>query len=155
MRSFLRIFLLVAIGWGLAKLIELAPAQWKILLTWLPPALITLLVAFAFGFSLFRGEALITRIARQYHVGELPDELVAYSRRLTVVWTVFLLACAILTVFLVKYLHFPQAAMLTPVMVAALMISEYFFRKFRFSQHAHPNPLAVMWLMMLNGMPRK
>lgn len=155
MRSALRILMIMAAAWGLARLVDLAPQHWKNVLTWLPPALITLLVAFAFGLSLFRGEALITRIAREYHVGELPDDLVAYSRRLTGVWTAFLLACAILTVFLVQFVHLPHAAMLTPVMVAALMIGEYFFRKFRFSQHAHPNPLAVMWLMLLNGMPRK
>ena len=155
MRLILRIFLVIALGWGFAKLIEISPPQWKALATWLPPALITLLVAFAFGRSLFRGEALITRIARVYHVGGLPDDLVGYTRRLTAVWAFFLLGCAVLTMLLVQYAHFPQAASLTPVLVPCLMIGEYFFRKHHFSQYTHLNPLSLMLLMLRNGMPRE
>ena len=103
MRLVLRVLLLVVLGWGLAKLIELSPPQWKVFATWFPPVLITVLVAFAFGFSLLRGEALITRIARTYHEGELPDDMIGYTRRLTVVWAFFLLGCAALTMLLVQY----------------------------------------------------
>lgn len=155
MRLALRILLIAALGWGLAKLIEFSPPQWKTFVTWFPPAFITLLVAFMFGRSLFRGEALITRIARTYHEGALPDEMIGYTRRLTAVWTFFLLGCAILTVALVQYANFPLAASLTPVLVPCLMIGEYFFRKRHFSQYSHRNPLSVMLLMMLHGMPRK
>lgn len=155
LRVLLRVLLLVAIGWGLARLIEASPPQWKTLATWLPPALITLLVAFAFGRSLFRGEALITRIARAYHEGGFPDEMVGYTRRLTAVWAFFLLGCALLTIWLVQFAHIPQAASLTPPLVAGLMIGEYFFRKRHFSHYAHRNPLSVMLLMMLHGMPHK
>ncbi|MDP2785105.1 MAG: hypothetical protein Q8O38_11015 [Sulfurimicrobium sp.] len=155
MRLVLRIFLVVALGWGFAKLIELSPPQWKALATWLPPALITLLVAFAFGRSLFRGEALITRIARAHHEGGLPDDLIGYTRRLTALWAFFLLGCAILTMLLVQYANFPQAASLTPVLVPCLMIGEYFFRKHYFSQHSHRNPLSLMLFMLLHGMPRE
>lgn len=154
MRLVLRIIVVVALGWGFAKLVELSPPQWKTLAIWLPPVLITLLVAFAFGRSLLRGEALVTRIARANHVGGLPNELVGYTRRLTKVWAFFLLGCAILTMLLVQYANFPQAASLTPALVPCLMIGEYFFRKHRFSQFTHPNPLSVMLLMLLHGMPR-
>lgn len=153
LRLVLRIATVFALGWGFAKLIELAPPEWKTLATWLPPVLITLLVAFAFAHSLFRGEALITRIARVYHVGGFPDELVGYTRRLTAVWAYFLVGCAIVTLVLVQYAHIPQAASLTPAMVPCLMIGEYFFRKQRFSQYTHTNPLTLMLLMLRNGMP--
>ncbi|MFN3398107.1 MAG: hypothetical protein ACK4ZS_06170 [Sulfurimicrobium sp.] len=155
MRLFLRLSLAIALGWGFAKLIELSPPHWKAFATWCPPALITLLVAFAFGRSLFRGEALVTRIARAHHAGELPDDLVGYTRRLTALWTFFLLGCALLTMLLVQYAHFPQAASLTPVLVPCLMIGEYFFRKHHFSQHPHVNPLSLMLSMLLHGMPRE
>ena len=155
MRLVSRIFLVVALGWGFAKIIALSPPEWKALATWLPPVLIILLVAFAFGRSLFHGEALITRIARAYHEGGLPDELVGYTRRLTAVWAFFLLGCAILTMVLVQYANIPQAASLTPPLVVALMIGEYFFRKHRFNHYSHRNPLSVMLLMLLHGMPRE
>ncbi len=155
MRLALRILLIAALGWGLAKLIEFSPPQWKAFVTWFPPVLVTLLVAFTFGISLFRGEPLITRIARAYQEGGLPDEMTGYTRRLTAVWAFFLLGCAALTWVLVQYANLPQAASLTPVLVPCLMIGEYLFRKHHFSQYSHPNPLAVMLLMMLHGMPRK
>lgn len=155
MRLVLRIFLVVALGWGFAKLIELSPPHWKVFATWFPPVLITLLVALAFARSLFQGEALITRIARVYHVGGFPDELIGYTRRLTAVWALFLLGCAILTMLLVQYAHVPQAASLTPLLVPCLITGEYFFRKQHFSQYSHINPLALMLLMLRNGMPRE
>lgn len=155
MRLVLRIFLVVALGWGFAKIIELSPPHWKALATWLPPVLIILLVAFTFGRSLFRGEALITRIARIHHDGVLPEDMVGYTRRLTAVWAFFLLGCAILTMLLVQYANFPQAASLTPVLVPCLMIGEYFFRRFHFSQYSHRNPLSIMLFMLLHGMPRE
>lgn len=155
MRLVLRLLMIIVLGWGLAKLIELSPPQWKVFATWFPPVLITVLVAFAFGFSLFRGEAMITRIARTYHEGELPDDMIGYTRRLTVVWAFFLLGCAALTILLVQYANFSQAASLTPLLIPCLMIGEYFFRKRHFSQYSHRNPLSVMLLMLLHGMPRK
>ncbi|MFA5242815.1 MAG: hypothetical protein WC029_03445 [Sulfuricella sp.] len=154
-RLVLRILLLIVLGWGCAKLIELSPPQWKAFATWFPAVLATLLVASAFGFSLFRGEALITRFARAYHEGGLPGDMLGYTRRLTAVWAFFLLGCAIMTVILVQYANFPQAVSLTPLLIPCFMIGEYFFRKRHFSQHTHPNPLSVMLLMMLHGMPRK
>ena len=81
--------------------------------------------------------------------------MVSYTRRLTAVWAFFLLGSALLTMVLVQYANLPQAASLTPVMVTSLMIGEYFFRKHHFSHHSHRNPLSVMLLMMLHGMPRK
>ncbi len=150
-----RIFMIVALGWGFAKIIELSPPEWKALATWLPPVLIILLVAFAFGRSLFRGEALITRIARAHHDGGFPDELVGYTRQLTAIWAFFLLGCAILTMALVQFANFPQAVSLTPLLVPCLMIGEYFFRKYHFSHYSHRNPLSVMLFMLLHGMPRE
>ncbi|WP_173062745.1 hypothetical protein [Sulfurimicrobium lacus] len=154
MRLVSRILVVIALGWGFAKIIELSPPEWKALATWLPPVLIILLVASAFGRSLFRGEALITRIARANHDGDFPDEMVGYTRSLTAVWAWFLLGCAVLTMLLVQYAHFPQAASLTPVLVPCLMIGEYFFRKRRFSHYTHRNPLSLMLFMLLHGMPR-
>lgn len=155
MRLVLRLFVVVALGWGFAKLIEVSPPQWKAFAAWFPPVFITLLVAFVFARSLFHGEALITRIARVYHVGGFPDELVGYTRRLTAVWAFFLLGCAILTLILVQYAHIPQAVSLTPLLVPCLITGEYFFRKQHFNQYSHINPLTLMLLMLRNGMPRE
>lgn len=153
-RIVIRVLFLVGLSWGLAKLIELSPPQWKPLASWLPPALITLLVAFAFGRSLFQKEALITRIARIYHGGVLSDELVEYTRRLTALWAYFLLGCAIATALLARFTSFSHLGSVTPLLATCLMLGEYWFRKRQFRHFAHQSPLALMWFMLRHGMPR-
>lgn len=153
-RIVIRILFLVGLSWGLAKLIEFSPPQWKMLASWLPAVLITLLVAFAFGRSLFQGQALITRIARIYHGGVLSDELVDYTRRLTALWAYFLLGCAGMTALLAQFTDFRHLGSLTPLLVTCLMLGEYWFRKRHFRHYVHQSPLALMWFMLRHGMPR-
>jgi uncharacterized membrane protein len=149
-----RLLTIVALSWGLAELIELAPPAWKAFAAWFPPTIITLLVAFAFARSLFHGEALITRIARANHPGGLPEELVGYTRHLTTVWAWYMAGVALLTAMLGLYTDFSHPGLLAPVMVTGLLGGEYLYRIWRFRHHHHRNPLSVLWFMLQHGMPR-
>ena len=63
------------------------------------PVVLSLAAAFAFGKSLFFPPSLIERIAR-IHEPSLPPEGQAYCRIVTVVWTVWLLANALIAALL-------------------------------------------------------
>jgi uncharacterized membrane protein len=149
----LRLLLLALLGWMLAKLGEFQPSA-KTFLAAAPPIIICLALAVLFGRSLYRGEALVTRIARrEQDDGLLPDELVIYTRRLTGVWAVFLIGCALCTVILVQYTDAWYIASLAPTLSACFMICEYVFRKWRYRQYPHKNPVATMLLLMQRGFP--
>ena len=149
----LRLSLLALLGWMLAKFGEFLPAA-KTFLAVAPPVIICLALALLFGRSLYRGEAIVTRIARrEQDDGLLPDELVVYTRRLTGVWAVFLVGCAVFTVMLVRYADAWYIASLAPMLSACFMVGEYAFRKWRYRQYPHKNPVATMLLLMQRGFP--
>lgn len=91
-----------------------------------------LILAVLFGRTLASGhEPLCTRFARLLH-GTLPPEVVAYSRQVTVAWTVFF--AAIFTASCALYFGGFLAAwsllanILSPILVAAMFVVEYFVR---------------------------
>lgn len=154
-RLVLRLFFIVALGWGYTRLVQLAPAPWHATVAAFPPVLISLLLALMFGRSLYRGEALITRIARCEQPDGLSEELTHYTRRLTAVWSLYMLGCALLCAVLAPQVSAALLAVLPPVLAAALISGEYLFRKWRFSQYTHRNPLALMLFLIQHGFPAK
>ncbi len=96
---------------------------------------IHLLLAFVFGSTLHQGrESLITALARRVHVGTggLTQPMVAYSRKVTVVWTVYFVAMAVLSVALYAFAPFGAwavfANLATPVAMLLLFVGEYVLR---------------------------
>ncbi len=91
-----------------------------------------LLLGIVFGRTLAGGrEPLCTTFARAVH-GELPPEVVRYSRRVTIAWTlffatIFTLSCIL---FLGRFLAAWSilANIATPVLVALMFVLEYFIR---------------------------
>lgn len=154
-RLVLRLLLLVALGWGFTRLLQLAPPAWHTLLAAFPPVLISLLLAFLFGRSLTRGEALITRIARCEQPDGLGDELLHYTRRLTAIWALYMLGCALLCAVLAPQASALLLAVLPPVLAACLICGEYLFRKWHFRQYVHRNPLALMLFLLQHGFPAR
>jgi len=91
-----------------------------------------LALAFVFGRTLFGGrEPLVTGFARIIH-GALPPEVKAYTRQVTVAWTLFFLA--LFTASCVLYLgHFLAAwsllaNILSPILVGTMFVVEYIVR---------------------------
>ena len=93
---------------------------------------IHLLLAFVFGSTLQHGrEALITALARRVHA-ELTPAMVAYSRKVTVLWTLYFVAMALLSIALHASAPFEAwavfANLVTPVAMLLVFVGEYVIR---------------------------
>ncbi len=114
----------------------------------LPPPAISLFFCLLFGKTLLPGnEPLVTRIAR-FERGELSPELIAYTRRLTWVWTGFLLIVTLESILLALFTSVETwslfANMLNYAFIGALFVAEYIYRINRFGRAGH----ASLWRML-------
>jgi uncharacterized membrane protein len=144
-------------AWALWELSAWSPPQWRSFETWFPQTVILLILSFGFARSLFRGEALITRVARMARAGEfggLPDELAGYTRRLTVIWAWLLFGCAAATPVLAAWPRFPHPGIPVVALIAAFIVGEYLFRRLRFRQYPHRSLMYVLRFMLQHGLPR-
>ena len=93
---------------------------------------IHLVLAFVFGLTLAAGrEPLVTALARRVH-GSLTRDMVAYSRKVTVAWTVYFVAMATLSLALFALAPFAAwatfANLVTPFAMLAVFVGEYVLR---------------------------
>lgn len=93
---------------------------------------IHVLLAFVFGLSLQGGrESLVTALAHRVH-GSLTPAMAAYSRKVTVAWTVYFLAMAALSLLLYALAPFALwaafANLATPLAMLAMFVGEYLLR---------------------------
>ena len=93
---------------------------------------IHLLLATVFGLTLKAGrESLITALARRVH-GSLTPDMEIYSRKVTVVWTIYFLAMAAVSALLFAFASFVTwaafATLATPCAMAALFVGEHLLR---------------------------
>src|SRR5262245_31544114 len=112
------------------------------------PVVINVFLCVFFGLTLRRGrEPLITRFARLEH-DVLPPQVARYTRRLTVLWTLFFAAMAAITVAL--WLGASGTAfslfvnVINWVLLAAFLIGEYLYRRMRFPTYEHKPPHAIL-----------
>ena len=130
---------------GVAMLWASPPAEW---LLFIPPILINALLAWLFGRTLVRGRVpLIARFA-MLEQGTLSAELAAYTRTLTWLWTLLFIAAALLSVALAMSGHRDAWSLFTNFMnyllVAALFLGEFIYRKLRFRNYQHHSPLQLL-----------
>ena len=91
-----------------------------------------LLLAFVFGSTLAAGrEPLVSALARRVH-GSLTPAMAAYSRRVTVAWTFYFVAMAVLSIVLFATAPFAAwatfANLVTPLAIVAMFVGEYLLR---------------------------
>ncbi len=119
-------------GWWMAS------SGWALRLAPLLPQLAMCIgVAWLFGRTLLPGrEPLITRVARTVH-GELPPEIVRYTRNVTLAWAVFMAGMAITSVVL--FALAPAAVwsvfanLLFLPLLGLMFLAEYTYRVLRYS----------------------
>lgn len=109
----------------------------------LPPVLLPAVGAWFFGRSLRGREVpLITRIARASRGGELPPELVPYTRGVTWLWTLTLAGMALLSIALAAFAPLEWWSLFTNLLnyliLAAIFPLEYLWRRLRFHHLEHP-----------------
>jgi uncharacterized membrane protein len=120
-------------------------------LSYLPPIIINVGLAAWFGLTLRLGrEPMISRFARVER-GALEPDLVRYTRRLTVVWTLFFLAMAAISAALAALPSPAPWAWFTSfgnwACVTVLFFGEHFYRRIRFAHYAHMSPMQLVALV--------
>ncbi|MNR80628.1 hypothetical protein D3C72_113530 [compost metagenome] len=127
------------------------------------PTLLNLLLAGMFGSTLRAGQtpliSVFAKIERQQilklNEADLPAEIAAYTRKLTLIWTILFIAMAVVASLLA--LNGETAwwviftSVISYVLVSLLFIGEYFFRLHRFPDDTHANPLKLAWLLIKSG----
>lgn len=142
---------LAACGLGILALLDVGMAA-RIASAW--PIIVLLTTAWVFGSSLRSGRMpLIERIARFIDQGDaMPRELVAYTRTLTWVWTTVPLALALVSVLLAQFASREAWSLFTNVLsypaLAVLFVAEYPYRRWRYPDTPHTNPVAVAIRLM-------
>ncbi len=112
------------------------------------PAIAFLVAAWLFGRTLLPGRTpLVERISRAERGGDFPPALAPYTRRLTAAWTILLVAIPVAGAAL-AFVAGPAAQSVTVNLVSwalilALFFGEYAYRRWRYPQFPHKNPLAV------------
>jgi uncharacterized membrane protein/acyl-CoA synthetase (AMP-forming)/AMP-acid ligase II len=136
----------IAILAGLAAVPKAASLEWVM---FLPPILINGVLCYGFGRTLLHGRVpMATEFARHARGGDLPADLVVYTRQITLAWTV--LFAAMLTVAtalaafgsLAAWSWFANIA--NPLLVGAFFLSEYAWRLHRFRHHRHTSLLDML-----------
>jgi len=113
------------------------------------PILVYLAIAWVFGSTLLPGRTpIIERIARIVDHGDaMPSKLVAYTRFLTWTWTIVPLIMAITSLVLARFASQTAWSLFTNVLsylgLAVLFFGEYPYRRWRYPDTPHTNPLAV------------
>ena len=107
----------------------------------LPQLGICLGLAWTFGHTLFPGrEPLVTRMSRSVH-GALPAPIVAYTRNVTLAWTLFLSAMAIISMLLYLFASLSLwswfANLLFLPSVGLMFLAEYAYRTLRYPWFHH------------------
>lgn len=123
-------------------------SHWVLLL---PPVAIPLSLLYMFGASLRSGHTpMVTRYAALLR-GELPPDLVRYTRSVTVLWTVVFvvltLSAVLLALFATRELWSLATNFLHYLVIGGVFIAEYAFRRWRFRHHAHPSLRAYLRLV--------
>jgi uncharacterized membrane protein len=112
------------------------------------PALAFLGMAWVFGRTLLPGRTpLVESISRAERGGEFPPALAPYTRRLTALWTA-LLAGIPLAAAAAAFAATPAAQsavvnLASWTLIAALYFGDYAYRRLRYPQFPHSNPLVV------------
>ena len=130
---------------GIAVYWAAPPAEW---LLFIPPIVINLALAWLFGRTLVRGRVpLIARFAI-LEQGTLSAELVTYTRTLTWLWTLLFIAAAAVSLALGLAGHRDAWSQFTNflnyVLVAALFLGEFVYRRLRFRNYRHHSPLQLL-----------
>lgn len=106
-------------------------------LVYLPPILILMSLFLLFSQSLRPGEIpLITRYATKFG-DKLEEKHLRYQRSLTLIWAIFLLSMAVISIILALFFSKDTWSLFTHVisygLIAALFIIEFNFRKYHFA----------------------
>lgn len=117
----------------------------------IPPLMVSVFLLWLFGRSLApKREALISQLANAYH-GELPPHLELYTRRLTMIWTMYFALFAV-SVFYLGFVNSESTwsfyfNLANYIVIAILVVGEYLIRIYRFKDIQHPSFIGFIRLL--------
>ena len=119
------------------------------------PVVINVALCAFFGLTLRPGQdPLITRFARLEH-DSLPVEVETYTRRLTVLWTLFFATMAAFTVALEilasRTVYSLFSNVLNWLLLLAFLVGEYLYRRVRFPRYEHKPPHVILKHLGVDG----
>jgi uncharacterized membrane protein len=125
------------------------------LVAFMPPVVVNLALAIFFARTLLRGkEPLVSRFAR-IERGALPPDLQVYTRHLTLIWAVFFVLMAAVSLGLALGGEYVAWEWFTGVgnylCALAFFAIEYIYRRIRFTRYPHVPPFRIL-RMIRNGM---
>jgi uncharacterized membrane protein len=120
---------------------------------YIPPAAIAAALFMLFALSLRAGEVpLVTRIAILMHDGPLPDDLAVYTRHVTQLWCAVCAALFISAVMLALFASPELWSLMTNVIhyvvLGAVFVLEYGYRRWRYAHHQHSGLLQYLRRLM-------
>jgi uncharacterized membrane protein len=133
-----------------------------ILLTMMP-TLLNAWLAWIFGHTLLPGrEPLIGMFARmeRHHLlkretADLPADVAHYTRILTYIWSALFIVMASVSTILALSGRLMWWTVFTGgisyLLVGALFVGEYWYRRRRFTQERHANPFQLAWILIKSG----
>jgi uncharacterized membrane protein len=147
----------VAVLASIALLVALSAAPQSGRLEWIifvPPVLVNAVLCWIFWRTLLRDRMpMISVFARHSRAGDLPSDLVVYTRRVTWVWTAFFAAMAAISAALAVFGPLRAWSLFVnlgnPVLVAALFLGEYAWRRARYRHHRHTTLLDMVQYLRL------
>lgn len=122
----------------------------------LPPVALNLFMLAVFGRTLLPGrEPLITRLCRLERIAlglEVPPDLAAYTRRLTVLWVLLFAALAALSAWAAAFADLVLwswiANIAAPAASITLFLGEHVWRSLRYPAHGPASPLRTLRTML-------
>lgn len=136
---------LIPIACSTLFFLGLPDSEW---LLYVPPVAINLALCWVFGRTLGRGRVpLISRFALMEQ-GVLTDELAAHARRVTWLWTLLFAGAAAVSAALALSGNRDAWSLFTNLLnyllVAALFLGEFVYRRLRFRNYRHHSPLQLL-----------
>jgi uncharacterized membrane protein len=121
-----------------------------------PPVVINLALAAWFGMSLKKGEEpMIGWFARLERGDELSPELATYTRRLTVLWTVFFVTMAATAALLAAFAAAETWSIFANgvdyVLIGVLFVGEYAYRRVRYRHYRHASLVDLVRTVVRSG----
>lgn len=152
------VFIAAPAKWRLAGfvllLVPLALADAETLLK-APPVVINLALAAWFGMSLQAGEEPVIGWFARLERGELTPELAGYARRLTAIWTAFFVVMAAIAALLAVFAEAEAWSIFANgvdyVLIGALFVGEYFYRRIRYRHYRHASLAELVRTVVRSG----
>ena len=121
----------------------LVGSRYTFFLFYLPPIVVPLLVGWGFIRTLLPGQIPLVTAIGENSRGPLSPDMVVYTRHVTEIWSIFLLAlgCAglLLPIFGSLKMWSLFTNIISPILISLLFVGEYLYRKNKFRDHDHPS----------------